>query len=100
MGFYLGGLENQCLLFGGGGNIVEVGDVFDQSFELAATIMARFLKIGTHSTAQIFGLANINGLSFMVLHEVHTWFDGQGIEFKAQMLGDGLFHLAVVKPFL
>ena len=89
----LGRFQDQGFLLGGGEDVVDIGDVSDQGVELPSAVVARLLEIGTHPAAQTFGLADVDDLGIPVLHQVDARAGRQGVEFKAQVLGEGLFHL-------
>ena len=94
MGFDLGCFEDQGLLFGAGDDIVEIGDIADQSFELAAAVAVVCAKIRADAMAQIFGFADVDDLPVASLHKIHAGIGRQGVELEAAVFGQRLLHLS------
>ena len=93
MGFDLVGFEDQSLLFGAGDDIVQVGDIADQSFEMATAVAVVFAEIRADAIAQIFSFANVDDLPIAFLHNIHTGIGRQSIELKAEVFRQRFFHL-------
>ena len=83
--------KSQSIKFGHSNEIVKVIHIVDHGLHLAR--LWRITKILADTVFQIFGLANVNNLTFFVTHYIHTWFGGQCFEF----LSDFFIHVNIIK---
>ena len=80
-------LENERFFAAFGDDVLDVAYLGDQGLQLRSTVIpCTLVKVGAYATAKTLGLAHINDLILLVLHQVHSRFRRQRAQLELQVL--------------